>query len=81
MTHASNDNGNGYYFKNDVIAEIEYMFGAMMRGENMTSELQPYLPLTVDTNYWFVEFNYAEWRTSFESTLDTSQAARKGETH
>ena len=76
MTNASND--DGYSFKYNVIQEVEFMFGAMMRGEDMMVKLQPYLPLTVDKINGYLNYNYAEWRQSFESTLDSSESARKG---
>ena len=79
MTHASND--NGYYFKYGILPEIEFMFGAMMRGENMITELQPYLPLTVDRTNGYLYQNYSEWQQSFVSTMDTSQSAREGMIH
>ena len=78
MTNASND--DGYSFKYNVIQEVEFMFGAMMRGEDMMVKLQPYLPLTVDKVNGYLNYNYAEWRQSFESTLDSSESARKGVT-
>ena len=73
MTHADNA-----YFKYDVITEIAFMFGAMMRGEDFISKLQPYLPLTVDGINGYLNYNYAEWRQSFETELDTLESARKG---
>ena len=75
MTRADND--NGISFKH-VTAEIEFMFGAMMRGENMTSKLQPYLPLTVDRAHEYLNYNYEEWQQSFVSTLESLESSRKG---
>ena len=78
MTRADND--NGYSFTH-VTAEIQFMFGAMMRGENMTSKLQPYLPLTVDRINGYLNYNYAEWQQSFVTTLESLASAREGKKH
>ena len=78
MTRADND--NGYSFEH-VTSDIEFMFGAMMRGENMTSKLQPYLPLTVDRINGYLNYNYAEWQQSFVTTLESLPSAREGKKH
>ena len=78
MTYANINDGS--YFKEKVKSDIEFMFGAMMRGENMMADLQPYLSLTMNRVDGWLDYNYAEWRQSFESTLEV-ESARKGLTH
>ena len=78
MTYANVDDGS--YFKEKVKSDIEFMFGAMMRGENMMGDLQPYLSLTMNRVDGWLDYNYAEWRQSFESTFEV-ESTRKGLTH
>ena len=80
---------HGPYVMKEVFKEVEFMFKAMMRGENMTSQLQSYLPIKMETlNYptlyrgeWvmgrrLLDYNYPKWRESFKNILRPDESIR-----
>ena len=79
MTHA--DNHDEWKLKSQagsgVMAEIEFLFGAMMRGEDFLNELMPYLPIKIDKKLGQALEREVEWEQSFMDLLDQMESARK----
>ena len=68
----------GLYFMWDVYLEVEEMFGAMMRGEDMTSELQSYLPIKREryNGDGRLRYNYPEWKESIWNILRSDESSK-----
>ena len=76
MTHA--DNYDEYKLTEEITRDIDFWFGAMMRGEDFMNELLPSLPLKMQFNKWgnWLEPREVEWKQSFTDPLD-EESARK----
>ena len=67
---------NGYFFMKKVYNKVDDMFGAMMRGEDMTSKLQSYLPIKME-HYKarrILSINWPEWQISFFNTFESYES-------
>ena len=85
MTKASKQAGGDFRRKfMSVYWWVRTMFVAMMRGENMTSQLQSYIPNKVEriqrrVRRGRLQYKYPEWLEYFANTL-RSDESKKGNT-
>ena len=67
---------HGYDFAEKVYREVESMFVAMMRGENMTSKLESYLPYKMERYNGHTHLRYPtpEWRDKFTNIMGSDES-------